>query len=990
MAGPATPARWWRSGASPFVGRGREVAALEERWTGVESGVPQTVFIGGEAGAGKSRLVSEVVASLEAQGVLVLAGSCVADMGAAYDPFVEPVRAVLDRAAQRPDDDAPFTGLLEMLLDGPVVGRPPAEFSPQLFRAVSDALTATAAQQPVLLVLEDLHWAGESALRLLQWVVEHCRVGPLLVLVTHRLLHPQRSSALLKVSSNLYRHEHVGRLDLDGLSAEDITAYLRLTFRTPVGTARTAAAVLRDHTSGNPFLLLEVCRTMTSAGDLAALAHGELRTPVSVRAATSARLADLESAARTILETAAVIGERFPASLLCLTLGEGSVPAEQVIAGLDELIAGEWIQAGDGPDTFRFPHALARSSVLDAMPALRRAQAHAAVARTLELRYPAAQNRVQRLAHHYANATALGYRDQAARYLRRSAELAVGVLAHADAGELFVQAADLTADPVACTELRLAAADNFLRATHLTRVKELSVQVLDTGTPSQMLRAAVAFESACWRSGERGEPAIEILQSALDSCAVDAAGPDRIRALAARGRAEAFAGHQEAAAITSSVAIAHAREHGDPALLAWVLEASIVDSFGIHGMTERLARAEEVSLLADETNALHHLGVASNQRCAIHYTRGRPAQLAAAHSDQARVAIATGQLYWQWAMNNVACGMQLAAGDLQGAAQAARRSLSLVSSFDSGRTGGEGSWSLQEYMVRRESGTLSSIGALITGQEDDTRAWRPGLLALYTELGRYDAAQPLLGKVLDEVGVLRRSGTWPAVLVFLVEAATRLRDGAAARRLHPLAREYAGLNVLGSEFLAVFGSGDRLLGCLESVLGLPTATDRFVSALEMDTRMGSSLHQATTLAEHVLHLRTLRTPGPDIQGLTRRAADLAETFDLGRVRTLLALEPDATAPPRSDGLTDREREVLSLVGRGLSNADIAAALTISVHTAANHIRSILSKTGCANRTQAAIVAAGQGQVRGGRVSGGRVRDETAGTAVEQSAHHRIE
>jgi hypothetical protein len=85
------------------------------------------------------------------------------------------------------------------------------------------------------------------------------------------------------------------------------------------------------------------------------------------------------------------------------------------------------------------------------------------------------------------------------------------------------------------------------------------------------------------------------------------------------------------------------------------------------------------------------------------------------------------------------------------------------------------------------------------------------------------------------------------VLGFLSEAVVWLGDADAAERIHPLAAEYAGLNLVGGEFLAMLGSADRQLGSLESLLNLPTAQERFASALDMDTRMGSPLHVATTL-----------------------------------------------------------------------------------------------------------------------------------------------
>ena len=169
--------------------------------------------------------------------------------------------------------------------------------------------------------------------------------------------------------------------------------------------------------------------------------------------------------------------------------------------------------------------------------------------------------------------------------------------------------------------------------------------------------------------------------------------------------------------------------------------------------------------------------------------------------------------------------------------------------------------------------------------------------------------------------------------------------------------EYAGTNLVAGQFVAVFGSAERYLGALDSLLRGP-AEEELAAALEMDTRMGSVLHQAHTLAAQVAHAR--RT-GADVADLTGRARRLAEPLGLRRVlRFLDGAEPRVPAPRRPGGLTSREAEVLQLLGEGLLNREIAERLVISENTAANHVRSILAKTGSGNRTQAAMFAAAHG------------------------------
>ena len=170
--------------------------------------------------------------------------------------------------------------------------------------------------------------------------------------------------------------------------------------------------------------------------------------------------------------------------------------------------------------------------------------------------------------------------------------------------------------------------------------------------------------------------------------------------------------------------------------------------------------------------------------------------------------------------------------------------------------------------------------------------------------------------------------------------------------LRPFLAAYAGMNLVGGQFVAVFGSADRYLARVAALLGDPDAAERhFAAALAMDRRMGSVVHIAETLAAHA---RVLHAADPArARALAAEARALAEP--IGQVRVLRRLD----RLRRSSGpanLTAREVEVLALLAGGLSNREIGARLFISANTAANHVRSILVKTGAANRTQAARYA----------------------------------
>lgn len=182
------------------------------------------------------------------------------------------------------------------------------------------------------------------------------------------------------------------------------------------------------------------------------------------------------------------------------------------------------------------------------------------------------------------------------------------------------------------------------------------------------------------------------------------------------------------------------------------------------------------------------------------------------------------------------------------------------------------------------------------------------------------------------------------------------RDVGAARRIRPLLAPYTGLQLLAGHFVAVFGPADTYLASLDSVLGRHESAERlFARAHTQSQASGSVIHLAGTLAAWATHLRVSgRTSQRRFQELRDEARQLAASAGLARV--LRMLEDGADYPV---GLTPREVNVLQLLTSGSSNRDIACRLKISEHTAANHVRSILSKTGAANRTQVATMAVAQ-------------------------------
>jgi DNA-binding CsgD family transcriptional regulator len=239
--------------------------------------------------------------------------------------------------------------------------------------------------------------------------------------------------------------------------------------------------------------------------------------------------------------------------------------------------------------------------------------------------------------------------------------------------------------------------------------------------------------------------------------------------------------------------------------------------------------------------------------------------------------------------------------------------------------------------------------------------WRPGLVALLTELGMESEARRELARLRAEGLEQFRAALWLAALTYLTDACAALGEEEVAAQLYPELERYAGENVLIGYMVSCYGAADRYLGMLAATLGeWEKAEGHFEAALELNRRMGVSTWVAHSAYEYgrMLLRRGKADDTSHSRVLLAEAAALAEQIGmpvlLGRVQALGAAVAPASSLP--DGLSAREAEILQLVAHGLSNREIGKALFISEHTAANHIRNILRKTGCANRTEAASYA----------------------------------
>jgi DNA-binding CsgD family transcriptional regulator len=272
-----------------------------------------------------------------------------------------------------------------------------------------------------------------------------------------------------------------------------------------------------------------------------------------------------------------------------------------------------------------------------------------------------------------------------------------------------------------------------------------------------------------------------------------------------------------------------------------------------------------------------------------------------------------------------------------------------------------GTYGIQMFGIRREQGRLAElapVARVLAGGEGRRGVWRPAFAALLAELGMEDDARRELARVHQEGLDAYRSTLWVASLSYLADASALVGDEALADLVYPELAPLTGGNVVIGHGVAFYGSADRYLGCLAATLGDHNlAIEHFERALAANRVMGADTWTAHTLYDfgRALKLRGHYGDEHPASALLSEAATLAERIGmqalLARARALGAAPPWSATPP--DDLSWREVDVLRLVAAGLSNREIGEELCISGHTVANHVRSILRKTGAANRTEAA-------------------------------------
>ncbi len=604
--------------------------------------------------------------------------------------------------------------------------------------AITARVLAAAADRPVLLVLDDLHWADASSLRVLRHLVATAERGRLAVVATWRR-YPEPSGPLAEAAEALARR-HAVRIDLGGLDAGDAADLVAAVAGDDVSTGDRD--LLARRTDGNPFFLVEYARLVRDTGG--PVSSDEL--PAAVSDVLSRRLAGLPEETLVVLRAAAVLGREVRLPLLAAVLDRDE---DTVLDGLDPALAAGLV-VEEGVDRFRFAHALVRDAAYGTLLMSRRARLHARAATAWAARIEDPQAAGE-LARHWL-AAGPSAADRAWPAAVAAAEQALRVHAHEEARDLLRAALEAQAsDPAAGWEQRYDVLMRLAQAcrraadwTGLGAAADEAVVVAESaGDVERAARAALGVtDGAVWQARSHGvvhEPVVAALRRAL-AALPPGDGDVRCRAMLALASELYYAPARHERQALVEEALAMARRLDDPALLQHALVTAYVATWWPSSTAQRLALVDEAADRARAAGDLPGEATAETLRAAVLGELGRIPEMWTAIAAARRGATPLRMAYLLLVLDAMEAPWLAMAGRLDEAEAVLQRLLRLFEQVDlpqaaDGRTGAF-------VMVRLFQGRLAEVLPMMGPLVSESKLpVAPVVAAMLLRLGLVDEAR---------------------------------------------------------------------------------------------------------------------------------------------------------------------------------------------------------------------------------------------------------
>ena len=889
--------------AEALVGRASALEALRTAWSDVASGQGRVALVCGEPGIGKSRLAEAIAAELRGRGAAVAIGRC--DEAEGAPPFwlwVEVLRDLagafdlcglasrLGPAARELDDLVPE---LACNAAGGVGAAPSGESDRSLlFEAVSRLLALVGAERPLVLVLEDLHWAPRPSLRVLEHVASSLRRHRILLVATLRDEPRERTHPLSRTLPLLARLPHATTVALDRFSRDEVAELLHRRIGRPAPTRLVADLLAR--TEGNPLFLHEALRLLEDQGQLA---HAELvarwrldQLPVRARDAVRRRIETLSEDAYALLEGAAVLGRPFRVSEVAALAARSP---DEALDLLDQAVAAGVLRSAEPPGSFRFAHPLFLEVTYTDLPPGRRARLHLRAADVLEsFQSGARELLLSELARHLHLALGAADPERAMLAAVAAAERARRLRAFEQAALHYEQAlAALEHTPgvererhltmlLALGEAHRLSGDRSRRRAVLSRALEAAREL---GADREFARAAVGFcDMNEW--GPRDPDGRAVLEEALERLRPQ---HPHLRARVLTRLAYLLRLERVRAEPASREAIAIARETNDADSLQEALYALHLTLAGPDCFDERERLVREMADLAARSNLRDGAFIGLVDLASDFLTQGRRSDGLREYATAVELAGDAPHRSLSWHARLFETGLALMEGRFDEAQHGIREALVLGTSIE--HPYAPLIFVNQVFCLLRDRGGLEDLARRVASGDTAVAAQRVqrGIYAsvfaarLALELGGPEAARPRFERCLARVlGGEPHTIDWLSAMAELAHITRAFGDAATAERLTELLEPYAELHALMPVFLSYDAPIARTLGLLAETRGEVDAAERH-------------LEQALAAAQSVL----------------ARPAAAWVRLDLGRVvarrghaRAALALCSDALAEAQALGM----------------------------------------------------------------------------------------
>jgi class 3 adenylate cyclase len=848
-----------------YVGRDNERARVVQCWRAAGRGARQALLVSGEPGIGKTRFITHAALELYRDGAIVLSGHCPEELSVPYGAWVQALSHLVEHA---PDDvlgeyveghGGELARIVPALRRRAPAAPPPTRTDPEterylLFSAVAGLLGRASAESPVVLLLDDLHWADRPTLALLKHTVAEAGDLPLLLLGTYRDSDLSREHPLTGVLADLRREEGVERLALQGLGAEEVHSLIEAVAGHTMGDEGAGLArEIAAETGGNPFFVGEMLRHLSESGALVQGGDGrfelvekldELGLPQSVREVIGRRVDRLGEDCRDVLSAAAVIGRDFDLELLARVLDKDEEALIDLLgAAVDASLLEE---RADRPGSFHFAHNLINHTLYDVLGRTRRSRLHRRVAESLEQlcgEHP--DSRIGELARHWSAAITPIDAGKALAYSRRAAAQALAELAPDEAIGWFGQALDLLEqapepDPAERCELTIGLGEAQRQAGQpefretLLHAGRLAEELHDS---DRMSRAALAnnrgFASVFGTVDEERVAALE--------CAIERDGlsnPTRCaRLLSLQAMELQFDPDHRRRRALADRALALARESGDDRVLPYVLRDHFHATWAADTLAVRRLAAQEMMALAERVEdplarvwALDRTVHAAAEQGSLTEAAGALAQLLALTQQ-------LGQPGLRWPATYYAAGLALMAGELDEADRLMETALRF------GERAGEPDTVVvylgQVCLLRVEQGRADEIVGMLelaASENPGIPAFEAGLAATLCDIGRAEEVAPRLERAaahrfadvpLDQVH--------STALAAWARAAADIGSERAAAPLYDLIEPWRGQMVWNGT--TGYGAAEMYLGMLAATLGShERANEHFAVASELHGR----------------------------------------------------------------------------------------------------------------------------------------------------------